>query len=159
MEKRGPRVLLVDEEESSLQTLSVVLSPAGYTVYPVRNGKEALRRVQSIRPDLILLDFGLSDANTKQVIKRLREWAIAPIIVMSISNEESEKVRSLDMGAHDYVTKAVFRAGVTGANACNLAQCKRNPDRRLYRERPQSRLGPARSVCWRDFGEADGDRV
>ena len=105
MEKRGPRVLLVDDEESSLQTLSVVLPPAGYTVYPVRNGKEALRRVQSIRPDLILLDFGLSDIDGKQVIKRLREWVIAPIIVMSASDEESEKISSLDMGAHDYVTK------------------------------------------------------
>ena len=105
MEKRGPRVLLVDDEESSLQTLSVVLPPAGYAVYPVRNGKEALQKVQSIRPDLILLDFGLSDVNGKQVIKRLREWAVAPIIVMSASDEESEKIGSLDMGAHDYVTK------------------------------------------------------
>jgi two-component system, OmpR family, KDP operon response regulator KdpE len=105
MEKRGPRVLLVDNEESSLQALSLVLPPAGYAVYPVRNGKEALRKVQSIRPDLILLDFGLSDIDGKQVIRRLREWAIAPIIVMSVCDEESEKISSLDMGAHDYVTK------------------------------------------------------
>jgi two-component system KDP operon response regulator KdpE len=105
MEKRGPRVLLVDDEESSLQALSLVLPPAGYAVYPVRNGKEALRKVQSIRPDLILLDFGLSDIDGKQVIRRLRECAIAPIIVMSVCDEESEKIGSLDMGAHDYVTK------------------------------------------------------
>lgn len=89
MEKRGPRVLLVDEEESSLQTLSAMLPPAGYAVYAVRNGQEALQKVQSIRPDLILLDCGRSDVNGKQVIKRLREGAIAPIIVMSASDEES----------------------------------------------------------------------
>ena len=82
-----------------------MLPLAGYAVYPIRNGKEALRKVQSIRPDLILLDFGLSDIDGKQVIRRLREWAIAPIIVMSACNEESEKISSLDMGAHDYVTK------------------------------------------------------
>ncbi len=105
MEKRGPRVLLVDEEESSLQTLSLVLSSAGYAIYAVRTGKEALQKVQSIRPDLILLDFGLADVNAKQVIERLREWVIAPIIVMSACDEESEKVSSLDMGAHDYITK------------------------------------------------------
>ena len=105
MEKRGPRVLLVDDDESTRQTLGVVLPPAGYTVYPVRNGKEALQRVQSIRPDLILLDFGLSDIDGRQVIRRLREWAIAPIIVLSVCDQESEKISSLDMGAHDYVTK------------------------------------------------------
>jgi len=105
MEKRGARVLLVEDEESSPQSLTVMLPTAGYAVYPVRNGSEALERVQSIRPDLILLDLGLSDLAGKQVIRRLRAWAIAPIIVMSASDEESEKVSSLDMGAHDYVTK------------------------------------------------------
>ena len=106
MEKRGPRVLIVDDEQSIQQTLSVVLPPAGYSVYPVRNGKEALWKVQSVRPDLILLDLGLPDMDGKEVIRRLREeWTIAPIIVISVRNEESEKVSSLDIGAHDYLTK------------------------------------------------------
>ena len=105
MEKQGPRVLLVDDEESIQQTLGVVLPTAGYTVYQVRNGEEALRRVQSVRPDLILLDLGLPDMDGKEVIRELREWAIAPIIVISVRDEESEKVDSLDTGAHDYVTK------------------------------------------------------
>ena len=105
MEKRGPRVLLVDDEESSLGMLSAVLPRAGYTVYPFRNGNDALRRVQSIRPDLILLDFGRLDIDGKQVIRRLRECAIAPIIVISACDEESEKIGALDMGAHDYITK------------------------------------------------------
>jgi two-component system, OmpR family, KDP operon response regulator KdpE len=106
METRGPRVLLVDDEESIQQTLSVVLPPAGYTVYPVRNGKEALWRVQSVRPDLILLDLGLPDMDGKEVIRHLREeWTIAPIIVISVRHEESEKIGSLDTGAHDYLTK------------------------------------------------------
>jgi two-component system, OmpR family, KDP operon response regulator KdpE len=93
MEKQGPRVLLVDDEQSIQQTLSVVLPPAGYTVYPIRNGKEALRKVQSVRPDLILLDLGLPDMDGKEVIRNLREErTIAPIIVMSVRNDESEKV-------------------------------------------------------------------
>src|SRR6185437_1350036 len=106
METRGPRVLLVDDEQPIQQTLSVVLPPAGYTVYPARNGKEALWKVQSVRPDLILLDLGLPDMDGKEVIRRLREErTIAPIIVISVRREESEKIGSLNTGAHDYLTK------------------------------------------------------
>jgi two-component system, OmpR family, KDP operon response regulator KdpE len=105
MEKHGPRVLVVEDEESIQQTLHAVLPPAGYSVYQARTGKEALRNVQSIRPDLILLDLGLPDMDGKEVIQHLREWAIAPIIVISVRHEESEKVSSLDAGAHDYLTK------------------------------------------------------
>jgi two-component system KDP operon response regulator KdpE len=106
METRGPRVLIVDDEQSIQQTLGVVLPPAGYTVYPIRNGKEALQKVRSVRPDLILLDLGLPDVDGKEVIRHLREeWTIAPIIVISVRNDESEKVSALDTGAHDYLTK------------------------------------------------------
>ena len=106
MEKQGPRVLIVEDEESIQQTLSAVLPPAGYTVYQVRDGKEAVRRVPLVRPDLILLDLGLPDMDGKEVIRHLREErTIAPIIVISVRDEESEKVSSLDTGAHDYVTK------------------------------------------------------
>jgi two-component system, OmpR family, KDP operon response regulator KdpE len=99
----GPRILLVDDQESN-QTLSTALPMAGYAVYQVRNGTEALRNVLSVRPDLILLHLGLLDVDGKEVIRRLRERPIAPIIVISVRHEESEKVSSLDHGAHDYLT-------------------------------------------------------
>src|ERR1700720_4461073 len=106
MDRQGPRVLLVDDEESIQQTLSAVLPLAGYTVYQVRDGKEAVRRAPLVRPDLILLDLGLPDMDGKQVIRHLREeQTISPIIVISVRHEESEKVSSLDSGAHDYLTK------------------------------------------------------
>jgi two-component system, OmpR family, KDP operon response regulator KdpE len=105
MEKQGPRILLVDDEEAIQRTLSTVLPPAGYTVYQIRDGKEALRKVQSIRPDLILLDLGLPDIDGKEVIRGLREQAVAPIIVISVRDNEIEKVTALDTGAHDYLTK------------------------------------------------------
>jgi two-component system KDP operon response regulator KdpE len=106
MEKQGPRVLLVDDEESIQQTLSAVLSPAGYTVYQVRSGIDAVRKVQTVRPDLILLDLGLPDMDGKDVIRHLREeQTIAPIIVISVRDEESEKILSLDTGANDYLAK------------------------------------------------------
>ena len=125
MEKQGPRVLLVDDEKSIQQTLSAVLPPAGYTVYPVRNGEEALRGSQLIRPDLILLDLGLPDMDGKEVIRRLREWTMTPIIVISVRDEESEKITSLDTGANDYLVKpftigellARMRAALRSVNA------------------------------------------
>jgi two-component system KDP operon response regulator KdpE len=105
MKKQGPRVLLVDDEESIQQTLSVVLPPAGYTVYQARSGRAALQMVRSVRPDLILLDLDLPDMDGKEVIQHLREGRSMPIIVISVRNEESEKVSSLDTGASDYLTK------------------------------------------------------
>lgn len=103
--KQGPRVLLVDADESCQQVLSDALPPAGYTVYQARKGEEALRKVQLARPDMILLDLGLPDMDGKEVIRHLREWTSIPIIVVSVCDEESEKIRSLDTGANDYLTK------------------------------------------------------
>ena len=105
MEKQGLRVLVVEDEESIQQTLSAVLPPAGYSVYQVRSGKAALRKVRSVQPDLILLDLGLPDMDGKEVIRQLRTRPIAPIIVISVCDSESEKVTCLDTGAHDYLTK------------------------------------------------------
>jgi CheY-like chemotaxis protein len=98
MEKRGRRVLVVDDEESIQQTLGVVLPSAGYTVYPVSNGEEALQRVRSVRPDLILLDLSLPDMDGKQVIRHLREGKATPTIGISVRHDESEKVSSVDTG-------------------------------------------------------------
>ena len=124
-EKQGPRILLIDDEESIQQTLGAVLPVAGYTVYQAREGKEAVRRVPLVRPDLVLLDLGLPDMDGRDVIQQLRERSIAPIIVISVRDEESEKVRCLDTGAHDYVTKpftmpellARMRASLRSVNA------------------------------------------
>ena len=124
-EKQGPRILLIDDEESIQQTLGAVLPVAGYTVYQAREGKEGVRRVALVRPDLVLLDLGLPDMDGRDVIQQLRERSIAPIIVISVRDEESEKVRCLDTGAHDYITKpftmpellARMRASLRSVNA------------------------------------------
>ena len=105
MESEGPRILLVDDEKSIQDILSVTLRPAGYTVFPVWNGRDALQKFQLARPDLILLDLFLPDMDGKEVLRRLREWTSTPIIVMSVRHEESEKIASLDAGADDYLTK------------------------------------------------------
>ncbi len=104
-EREGPRILLVDDEKSIQDILKVTLEPAGYSVYAVRTGTEALQQFQSVRPELILLDLFLPDIDGKDVLKRFREWTTTPIIVMSVRHQESEKIGCLDSGADDYLTK------------------------------------------------------
>jgi two-component system, OmpR family, KDP operon response regulator KdpE len=119
----GARVLLVENQQSVNRALGAALPMAGYAVYEVR--KEALTSTFSVRPDLIVLRLGLSDRDGKEVIRHLRERPIAPIIVISARHEESEKVSSLDNGAHDYLTEpfsipellARMRAALRSVNA------------------------------------------
>lgn len=105
MKNEGLRILLVDDEKAMQDILSVTLQPAGYSLYPVGTGKEALQQLPSARPDVILLDLFLPDMDGKQVLRRLRECTTVPIIVMSVRHEESEKIACLDSGADDYLTK------------------------------------------------------
>ena len=105
MKNEGLRILLVDDEKAMQDILSVTLQPAGYSLYPVGTGEEALQQFPLARPDVILLDLFLPDMDGKQVLRRLRECTTAPIIVMSVRHEESEKIACLDTGADDYLTK------------------------------------------------------
>ena len=105
----------------------MALQAAKYAVYEVRSGKEALRSVLSVRPDLILLHLGSPNVDGKEVIRHLRERRIAPIIVISVRHDESEKISSLDTGAHDYLTEpfsvpellARMRAALRSVNAAH----------------------------------------
>jgi two-component system KDP operon response regulator KdpE len=105
MDGTGLRILLIDDEKSMQDILTLTLQPAGYSIFPVGTGAEALQKFPSARPDLILLDLFLPDVDGKQILRRLREWTTAPIIVISVRHEESEKIACLDSGADDYLTK------------------------------------------------------
>jgi two-component system, OmpR family, KDP operon response regulator KdpE len=98
------RILLVDDENSMLDTLSASLKSAGYSLYPASTGEDALRKYQSAHPELILLDLFLPDMDGKDLLRRLRNWTSAPILVMSARDEESEIIACLDSGADDYLT-------------------------------------------------------
>lgn len=70
-----------------------------------RNGKEALRLFLSEKPDLVLLDLGLPDLDGKEIIRKIREFAQTPILVLSARSEDTDKIEALDLGADDYLTK------------------------------------------------------
>src|SRR5690606_17179793 len=77
----------------------------GYRVDEAGSGDEGLRMASRQPPDLVLLDLGLPDLDGQSVLDRLREWCTAPVIVLSARDQEAEKVKALDHGADDYVTK------------------------------------------------------
>lgn len=101
------RILLVEDEHSALDILSCALKSAGYSLYPACSGEDALRKYQSARPELILLDLFLPDMDGKNLLRQLRNWTSAPIFAMSARNEESEIIACFDAGADYYLAKPV----------------------------------------------------
>jgi two-component system KDP operon response regulator KdpE len=97
----------VDDEPQIARALTPALQAAGYEVSSAESGAAALSRLAAEPSDLIILDLGLPDMDGKAVIARVREWADAPIIVLSARDLETEKIAALDAGADDFVNKPV----------------------------------------------------
>ena len=98
-------VLVVDDEPQLLRALQVNLRAEGYTVLTALDGTTALQHASGNHPDLIVLDLGLPDINGVDVITAIRRSSSTPIIVLSARQGSVDKVRALDAGADDYVTK------------------------------------------------------
>ena len=101
----GRRVLVCDDEPQILRALRVILRDAGFDVVPTTTAEEALDAVAVKPPDAAILDLLLPDGDGIEVCRSIREWSDIPILVLSAVGEEAEKVRALDAGADDYVTK------------------------------------------------------
>lgn len=82
-----------------------MLNTGEFSLHQAENGHAALAAAAAVRPDVILLDLGLPDMDGVEVIQRIREWSQAPIIVLSVREREDDKVKALDAGADDYLTK------------------------------------------------------
>lgn len=106
MEVQG-RLLLVDDEPPILRALTPALTAGGYAVETAETGEAALTLMASEPCDVVILDLGLPDMDGKEVIRRVREWSEAPIIVLSARDLEAEKIAALDLGADDFVNKPV----------------------------------------------------
>lgn len=99
------KILIVEDEENINLVLCALLEANGYQVLSARDCQNGFMLFSSHRPDLIILDLGLPDADGIQLLKKVRIDAITPIIVLSARTDEQEKVNALDFGANDYVTK------------------------------------------------------
>jgi two-component system KDP operon response regulator KdpE len=100
-----PRVLVVDDEIQILRALRVVLRDAGFEVVPAETVAEALDQAAVRPPEAAIVDLVLPDGDGIELTRRLREWSEMPILVLSAVGEEEQKVRALEAGADDYVTK------------------------------------------------------
>ena len=99
------RILVVDDEPNILGTLAPLLRSRGYEVHTAMSGRAAIEAVDRDKPDLVVLDLGLPDIDGVEVCRVIRESQTIPILVLSARGGESDKVRALDTGADDYVTK------------------------------------------------------
>jgi two-component system KDP operon response regulator KdpE len=97
--------LVIDDEAAITRALRINLTARDYRVTTAANGIDGLRAMASERPDVVILDLGLPDMDGVEVIHGIRGWATTPIIVLSVREQESQKVAALEAGADDYVTK------------------------------------------------------
>jgi len=120
-----PRILVVDDEPNILGTLAPLLRARGYDVFTAMSGRAAIEAVDRDKPDLIVLDLGLPDIDGVEVCRHVRQSSNVAIVILSARGAENDKVRALDVGADDYVTKpfgaeellARIRAGLRRSDA------------------------------------------
>ncbi len=98
-------VLVVDDEVQIRRFLDISLRAQGYRVLQAGTGQEGLERLATEAVDLVILDIGLPDREGHEVLAELRQWSQVPVIMLTVRAGEAEKVRALDAGANDYVTK------------------------------------------------------
>jgi two-component system KDP operon response regulator KdpE len=102
---KPPRVLVVDDEPQIVRALKVVLREAGFQAVPAETASEALDLAAVRPPEAAIIDLVLPDLDGVELTRRLREWSEMPILVLSAVGEEDQKVRALEAGADDYITK------------------------------------------------------
>ena len=105
MKTKGIRILIIDDEIQIRRLLRIALAGHGYEIAEAASGLEGLNEAAIYRPDLIILDLGLPDIDGLEVVRQLREWSKIPVIILSVKEQENDKIAALDAGADDYVTK------------------------------------------------------
>lgn len=98
-------ILVVEDDSAVRNLISTTLQTHNYKYLIATNGEAAILEASSHNPDIILLDLGLPDIDGIEIIKKVRSWSNMPIIVISARSEDSDKIKALDAGADDYLTK------------------------------------------------------
>ncbi len=105
MENKSARIMIIDDEPQMRRLLQVALTAHGYEIREAETGREGIDQTAVFHPDLIVLDLSLPDLDGIEVIQKLREWTQTPVIILSVREQEGDKIAALDAGADDYVTK------------------------------------------------------
>src|SRR5512139_1910803 len=99
------RILVVDDEERMVRFIRMNLEHDGFQVSEAFNGKQAIQRLRDVSPDLILLDVMMPDLDGFEVLQMTREISNVPVIMLTAKGEEDDRIRGLELGADDYITK------------------------------------------------------
>jgi two-component system KDP operon response regulator KdpE len=105
MKEKKNVIMIVDDEESIRRMVGVFLDASDFKIEECVEGKQAIRLIPSIKPDLILLDLGLPDVDGKDVISSIRSWSQTPVIILSARDDDTEIADALNKGADDYIVK------------------------------------------------------
>jgi two-component system KDP operon response regulator KdpE len=130
----GLRILVVDDEKAIRRFLRGALAGYGYEIVEAATGQEALQAAADRHPAVIILDLGLPDMDGLEVTRRLRDWTHTPIIILSVREQESDKIAALDAGADDYLSKP-FGVGELSARiraALRRAGAQRGPEESVF---------------------------
>jgi two-component system KDP operon response regulator KdpE len=125
------RVLICDSEPQSRRALQVVLRDAGLEVDTTSSSREALERAALRTPEAAIIELVLPDGDGVGVCRRLREWSAMPVIMISVVDEEEQKVRALEAGADDYLTKPFGARELVARLHANLRRVDRCDDQAL----------------------------
>ncbi|MGB2868035.1 MAG: response regulator [Bacteroidota bacterium] len=121
-------ILVVDDESQMRRLLQMTLESAGFKVHATASGSETLQQAALVHPEAVILDLGLPDMDGLEVLRRIREWATFPIIILSVRNSEEDIVAALDGGADDYLTKP-FRTGELLARVRNAIRHRQEKEK------------------------------
>lgn len=123
-ENPSQNILVVDDEFPIRKVLRTSLG-SYYNILEAETGMEALKLVANINPDLVILDLGLLDMDGLEVLRRLREWTLVPVIIISVRDHEKDKVAALDIGADDYLIKPFLIGELMARIRAALRHCAR----------------------------------
>jgi len=101
----NPCILIVEDDKKMIRVYATNLETEGYRVFEASSGQDAIEEVRTRNPDVVLLDLGLPDVDGLSLVPQIRSHTTAPIIVVSAREQEADKVKALDAGANDYLTK------------------------------------------------------
>src|SRR3972149_5241440 len=118
------KILVVDDEETMVRSLSTLFAEEGYEVAVATDGGQALEAARAERPDLILLDVMLPSVDGMEVCRQIRTWSTVPIIMLTAKTGEGGKVVGLEVGADDYVTKPFSSREVVARIKANLRRAQ-----------------------------------
>lgn len=125
-------ILIIDDEQQIRRFLKIGLESHGYRVFEATHGEEGLTEIVMRKPDIILLDLNLPDMSGARVLKKIREWYSAPVIVLTVRESEHDKIELLDNGADDYITKPFNMGELLARIRAMLRRIKQEQDEPVF---------------------------